>query len=215
MPAVSTGHQALDAALINAGWPTQSLIEICQGRGNAEWQLLAPLVTQTRSGHIVLINPPTRPFAPALIHLGVDLNRLIVVEAAKPADWMMAVLQVVQTEACEVVIAWQPKQTLSYTQLRKCQLAAMGSRGLTFVFRPDTVLQQASPAALRVHLSLEKSYLTATVVKQRGMLATSSSEIQLPVPKTWCGGFLYQRLNWPVDQPLKPLRTQPRHLRSV
>lgn len=214
-PSIPTGHERLDAVLLNAGWPKHSLIEICQGRGHAEWQLLNPLLTQTTTGHIALINPPTRPFPPALIQMGIDLDRLIIVEASQKADWMMAVLQLARTEAFTVVIGWQPKQGLSYTELRKCQLASIESQGLLFLFRPDSVLQQSSPAALRMSVAVEAEHLGVTVVKQRGLLASGVAKVQLSLPRFWRGGFLYHTLNQPVLVPIKPKRTHRRHLRSV
>lgn len=214
-PSVSTGHDVLDATLLNSGWPKHSLIEVCQGCGHAEWQLLRPLLAQTTTGHVALINPPTRPFPPALIQMGIDLDRLIIVEASQKADWMMAVLQLARTEAFTVVIGWQPKQGLSYTELRKCQLASMESQGLLFLFRPDSVLQQSSPAALRISVGVETDHLGVTVVKQRGLLAAATARVQLPLPRVWLGGFLYHKLNQPVLVPVKPKRTQRRHLRSV
>jgi protein ImuA len=214
-PSIPTGHGQLDEALLNAGWPKHSLIEICQGRGHAEWQLLRPLLAQTTTGHIALINPPTRPFPPALIQMGIDLDRLIIVEASQKADWMMAVLQLARTEAFTVVIGWQPKQGLSYTELRKCQLASAESQGLLFLFRPDSVLQQSSPASLRMSVTVEAEHLGVTVVKQRGMLAAATVKVRLPLPRIWLGGFLYHKLNQPVLVPVKPKRTQRRHLRSV
>lgn len=214
-PSVSTGYAQLDAALLHSGWPRKSLVEVCRGQASAEWQLLRTVLTNDDNRVMVLLNPPTRPFVPALIQGGIDLERLIIVEAAQKPDFMMAYLSLMRTSACAVVVAWQPKQSLSYTELRKLHLASLEADGLCFLIRPDSSLQQSSPAALRVRLDVHPNQLAVSVVKQRGMLSAEAAVVQLPIPRAWQGQFLYHELNRPVVKtPVRP-KTKRGQLRSV
>lgn len=195
-----TGYSELNRTLLGNGWPSASLTEVCQqGFVQSEWLLLTPALRNTQ-GLIVLLNPPCVPFAQALIKAGIDLERVLIVESANKADFLFSFLELVRTHACEVVLAWQPRQPLSYTELRKCQLAASDGQGLYVLFRPAAAAEQSSPAGLRLSLALQAQALQVRIFKQKGELARLGRPVLLPLPHNWQAVAAHYQL----DQSGKP-----------
>lgn len=194
---LDTGHAELNAGLLNEGWPLATLVEICQpgtlqGSVNtgavsqAEWLLFTPALQQLKDGYLVLLNPPAIPFAPGLIQAGIDLDRLLVVAAEKKSDFLASFTELARTDICVAIMAWQPKNNLNYTELRKCQLACSDGRGLYLLFRPISVERQSSPAALRLKAKLNFRSLEIQIFKQKGSLNQANNRsIYLPLPETW------------------------------
>lgn len=207
--AVDTGHSILNDALLHKGWPLASLVEVCQPNigGQSEWLLMAPALRQLTRGYTVLLNPPTMPFAAGLIQMGLDLNRLLIVQTANKNDFLASFVELARTEICAALLAWQPKQNLSYTELRKCLLAAADRQGLTLLFRPANVQGQSSPAVLRVMARLNDQTLALHIFKQKGCLGTAATKtLHLPLPETWMPIAPYAQLDQadsldPVPQP--------------
>ncbi len=190
-----TGYARLNECLQGNGWPLGSLIEVCQqGFVQAEWLLLAPALAQT-SGLLVLLNPPCIPFAQALIKAGVDLERVLVVEGSNKADFLFSFIELTRADACTVVLAWQPKQSLSYTELRKCQLAASEGQGLYVLFRPSAAAEQSSPAGLRLAIAMQAQDLQLRIFKQKGELGRSVQPVFLPLPQSWRGYAAHHQLD--------------------
>jgi len=197
MPPITrdTGHIILNMNLLGGGWPSGNLVEVCQqGFVQSEWLLLTPTLLNTR-GFVVLLNPPCVPFAQALIKAGIDLERLLVVESGNKADFLFSFIELTRTDACEVVLAWQPKQSLSYTELRKCQLAATEGQGLYVLFRPAAVAEQSSPAGLRLAITLQAQDLQVRIFKQKGELGRVTQPVLLPLPHNWQGFAAHHQLN--------------------
>lgn len=192
--ALDSGHSALNAGLLHKGWPLASLVEICQPAAlngtnvisQGEWLLLAPALRQIKEGYTVLLNPPALPFAPGLIQADIDLDRLLVVAAEKKVDFLASFTELARADICTALLAWQPKHNLSYTELRKCQLACSEGKGLYLLFRPLSVHQQSSPAALRLRAQLHLRSLEIQIFKQKGSLnSANNTSIHLPLPETW------------------------------
>lgn len=202
--AVDTGYAEVNAALLNGGWPTRSLVEVCQKSFHQqEWLLFSPAL-KTGTGYIVLLNPPVIPFCQGLIQLGVDLERVIVVQVSNKADFIASFVELARTESCEMLLAWQQHQSLSYTELRKCLLAANEGSGLCVLFRPESAQQQSSPAVLRLLTEITLSDVQITIYKQKGVLQQRQSQpIKLPLPKAWKGLLPYHLL----DQTILPGKT--------
>lgn len=188
---LATGHSALDPLLLGNGWPLKSLIEAALPLGKkapnsslvpaACWFLLGPSLRAqlTKSdGYLLLLNPPAIPFAQGLIQQGIPLNRLLIVNTENKQDFVAAFTELSQATYCHAVIAWQPKQALSYTELRKCQLACDNGQALNILFR--TNLLQSSPAPLRLALNLQQHTLNVQVIKQRGDFKQATAELALP-----------------------------------
>lgn len=217
--ALSTGHAVLDEELIHGGWPRGCLIEICQQYMQAEWLLLSPAL-RTTDGLIFLVNPPAIPFSQWLIQAGIDPARLIVVEAEKRVDFIGCFAELSRS-AAGAVIAWQPKELPTYTDLRKCHLAAAeDAQGMSLIIRPAQLQQQSSPAALRVFAQLVAGAVEVTVFKQKGQLQTRQPlPVRIDLPAQWQASLPFHQLHQQGSDdssgtdrriaPVVPLRKRP------
>lgn len=200
--ALDSGYPALNAALLNKGWPLGSLIEVCQQQPNhSEWLLFTPALLHTPGGYLVLLNPPAIPFAQGLIQAGIDLERVLVIRSGNKADFLASFTELARTPACNALLAWQPASGLSYTELRKCLLAAADGRGLYIVFRPESARHQSSPATLRVLTEAQSAALTVNIFKQKGQLQQSRAHtLKLPIPDAWQELLPHRHLDKDADE---------------
>lgn len=184
---LDTGYSPLNAALLNRGWPLGNLVEVCQQNlSHSEWLLFTPALRAALDGYLVLLNPPAIPFAQGLIQSGLDLEHILVVQAGNKADFLASFSELARTASCAVLLAWQPQQALSYTEMRKCLLATADGQGLYVLFRPASARQQSSPAALRLHTEIRAQTLDIHIFKQKGALQMAQlPSIKLPLPKDW------------------------------
>jgi len=167
---VDTGFTALNDVLVAGGWPSRGLIEVCQlGFSHQEWHLLAPTLRRTE-GLIVLLNPPLIPFAHGLINSSIDIERVRVVRSSRAEDFISSFVELCRTPVCAALLAWQQDLRLTYTDLRKCLLAANEGSGFYTLFRPATAQQQSSPASLRLLVGIQVDGIAVNIFKQRGML---------------------------------------------
>lgn len=209
---VDTGFVPLNERLAGGGWPVASLIEVCQRTTNhAEWQLLMPALLNSQRGLVVLLNPPANPFAQALLKAGMDLERLLIVKVKDKTDFLASFIELARSDACDAVMAWQPQQSLSYTELRKCALAATEGFGIYAMFRPEAVRDQSSPAVLRLSLQLELDQLCVSIFKQKGELTTDKGAIYLPLPAAWKGLLPHSQLDQPGKSKPKVASVTPIH----
>lgn len=187
--ALNSGYEALNAAFLHGGWPLSCLIEVCQqSHGHSEWQLMTPALRCTSTGYIVLLNPPATPFAQGFIQAGIDLERVLVVQAEQKTDFLASFTELARAEACEALLAWQPQRALSYTELRKCLLAAADGCGFYVLFRDESAQKQSSPAVLRLTTSLQPGDLQVHIFKQKGLLQKHLTHpISLPLSAPWQG----------------------------
>jgi len=88
--AIATGFDALDGYLPGGGWPLTGISEIFIERyGLGELSILMPALAALSHSAvearkwIVWIAPPFVPYAPALLHHGVDLSRILLVHPTK------------------------------------------------------------------------------------------------------------------------------------
>lgn len=155
-PAQSTGYALLDAQLPGGGWPVGALSEVLQPlAGLHEWQLVLPALAQAtarRAGAVVAVAPPCEPFGPALQAQGLPPERLCVVRAEAATAALWAAEQALRCRDVLAVMAWVPQ--VQPAALRRLQLAAAQQRQLLWVFRPASAALQASPALLRLRLSV-------------------------------------------------------------
>jgi len=173
-----TGHAALDAVLPGGGWPVGALVEVLQPQaGQGEWRLLLPALgvgtpPAPSGGALVLVNPPHRPFVPALAAQGLDASRLLVLQgpmlARDAAARVWACEQALRGAGVSAVLAWLPQ--VRPEQLRRLQMAAQNFQQLLFVMRPLAAQQEASPAVLRLLLEPgeDADALTLRLLKRRG-----------------------------------------------
>jgi protein ImuA len=191
--AVATGYEGLDARLLNKGWPLRSLVEVCQKGMQGEWQLFTPALLQL-PGLIVLVNPPAAPFAQAFIKMGIDLNKLVVVDAKERNHFVSSFVEIARASVGSL-LAWQPN-ALTYTEMRKCSLAASDGTGLSIMFRHAAAQQQSSPASLRVFANQIPKGLEITIFKQKGHLqAQQTQPLVLPTRANWTAMPAHAELN--------------------
>ena len=168
-----TGHAALDAVLPGGGWPVGALVEVLQPQaGQGEWRLLAPALAAFPAGALVLVNPPHRPFVPALAAQGLDASRLLMLQgptlARDAAARVWACEQALRCAGVSAVLAWLPQ--VRPEQLRRLQMAAQNFQQALFVMRPLAAQHEASPAVLRLLLEPGEGAdaLTLRLLKRRG-----------------------------------------------
>ncbi len=184
--ALSSGFPALDTELPGAGWPTGMLTELI-GResGIGELRLLVPLLRQlTRERRfVVLLGPPQIPYAPALASHGIDLDYLLIVQAAHAPDRLWAVEQTLKSTGFGALLAWLPQERTRPEHLRRMQLAAQSATGPVFLFRQLAAQFDASPAPLRLLLLPRPDQrLSVQILKRRGPVMADPLQIDLPQP---------------------------------
>jgi hypothetical protein len=177
---VPTGFAALDALLPWRGWPPGALSEILEMRPGGAFSLVLPALAKLglEARWLLLIAPPFLPYAPALAASGVDLSRLMVVEAGGETAW--AAEQGLRSGACSAVLAWGGRWEIS--ALRRLQLAAEAGGCIALLFRGEAAAREHSSAALRLRVRPSMSGVEARVLKQRGGRAGAVVELSLNEP---------------------------------
>lgn len=162
---LDTGYPALNAALPGGGWPVGAMTELLQAQpGCGEWGLLAPALaallpwqSEGRAANaslgrsaVVLVGAPFVPCGPSLAARQINPGRLLRVQADAASARLWAAEQALRCADVSAVLAWLPKVPMPH--LRRLQMAAQSHGKLLFVFRPETVQSESSPAPLRLHL---------------------------------------------------------------
>jgi protein ImuA len=143
-----TSVAEIDEALPWGGLPT-GLHEIASPMGDAAGTAFAVgLIGRRSPGQPVLWCRTRRtafdsgnPYGPGISSLGIDPGRLILVEAAKPADLLWAMEEGARTRGLAAVVA--EAATPDLTASRRLQLAAEAGSGLLFLLQPG---RQAAPS---------------------------------------------------------------------
>jgi len=168
VPSVPSGYAELDSLLPGNGWPRAALTELLVPRhGIGELSLLAPALRQLagRDQWIALVSPPHLPYAPALAGAGIDLSRLLVIQAADGADTLWAMEQAMTSGACSAVLGWP--SFVNERALRRLQLAAEKGQALG-IYVCSGQATGNSLAALRLQLFPASGRLGIRVLKVRG-----------------------------------------------
>jgi cell division inhibitor SulA len=151
--ALPTGDAKLDARLPGHGWPLGAVTELISAKpGLGELSLLfSTLGGMSEQGQwIIMIDPPWIPYPASLHGHGLLLEQLLLVRTQQEKDSLWACEQALNGGRSGAVLAWPER--ISFTRLRRLQLAAESSSKLAFLFRPQNALNTASPAALRLQL---------------------------------------------------------------
>ena len=188
-----SGHPGLDAELPGGGWPAGQLSEVLQAQaGLHEWRLLLPAVrAASASGVVVLIGCPHWPNMAALAGQGIGMSRMLLVDAAKPAERLWAAEQALRCRELAALMVWLPQARPE--QLRRLQFSGQAAHQprppLAFVFRPLAAQQDSSPAPLRLALRQAPSHaadalpgLEIDIFKRRGPLMAAPLRIHTAVP---------------------------------
>jgi cell division inhibitor SulA/protein ImuA len=169
----ATGFAELDAQLPGGGWPQAGLAEFLLGTtGIGELRVLAPLIralSREQARWIAWINPPFTPYAPALEALGIELDRMLVINPRTHREALWALEQTSRSGACSLALAWLDERQLKVPETRRLQFAAQQGRMLTCLFRPEQAATTQSMAELRLQLApAEPGSLVVDIRKRRG-----------------------------------------------
>jgi protein ImuA len=176
---LSTGHTALDDALPANGWPVGAVTELVNNTsGCGELSLLMPVLAKlSQDNHwIAMIDPPWIPYPPALHGRGLALEKLLLIRTQNRSESLWACEQVVRGISGGIMLAWP--DSLSFSELRRLQLAAKTTRKTVFLFRDQKTAKTSSPAALRLQLTADNGDLQVRVLKCRGQRPVSSIRIR-------------------------------------
>lgn len=183
---LASDYAELDAQLPGGGWPVGALTELLLPHpGVGELRLLAPVLAavQALQRCVMWFDPPATPCAWALLALGIDVRRLVLVTprvemkspgpgrvAGKPpaADMLWALEQALKSGHLGAVLAWLPPR-LPADALRRLQLAAQAHEGPVFLLRSEQERARPSAAPLRLLLGCAgPDQLQVALLKRRG-----------------------------------------------
>jgi len=210
--ALPTGITELDTHLPGGGWPVGALTEcLLDVHGIGELSLWLPAlraITRDKR-YVAFIAPPFVPYAPALRQRGIPLERVIIINMSASdtaSDLLWAAEQTLRCTAFGAVLIWPPPQ-LTDKQLRRLQLAAEAGRNVGVLYRPLSVAQSPSPAALRIKLQAQDRGLNIVIHKCRG--GRSGGVVQ-------CAPLLQDaRLHAQADATPPPASTRTAHARAI
>ena len=176
---LSTGHTCLDEVLPGNGWPVGAVTELVHGNsGCGELSLLLPSLARlsVNQHRIALVDPPWIPYPPALYGHGLALEKLLLIRTQNRKESLWACEQVVRGIPGGVMLAWPDE--LSFSELRRLQLAAKNTQKTVFLFRQQNSANTSSPAELRLQLNVDDGDLLVSVLKCRGQRPSSNIRIR-------------------------------------
>lgn len=174
----STGHAALDAQLPGHGWPLDGMVEVLHAMEHDKarreeghrhvWRLVLPALVQAvrqNAGPVALIGAPFAPFGPSLRGQGLEPERLLCIRSRNGTARLWAAEQILRCAEVAAVLAWLPQARAA--ELRRLHLGAQKQRRLLWVFRPEKVRHESTPARLRLLLEGNEE-LRVHILKRRG-----------------------------------------------
>ena len=178
---LGTGHATLDQALPGNGWPTGALTElVIDTEACGELSLLLPVLARlSHENHwVAMIDPPWIPCPSALYGHGLAVEKLLLIRTQNRKESLWACEQAVRGMSCGAMLAWP--DAISFSELRRLQLAARATRTTVFMFRDPKALSTPSPATLRLRLTPDNGDLQIRVLKCRGQRPASAIRIRRP-----------------------------------
>lgn len=167
---IPTGQPLLNEQLPGHGWPRNGLSDFMLGQpGIGELRLLMPALSHLSLSEprwLVWINPPYIPYAPALLEQGVNLNRMLVIQAQTQRDQLWAIEQCLKSSSCAAVLCWPPK--MLNKDWRRLHLAAQNGNAWCVAFRPAVAAREPSPAPLRLLIDHDQKGFFTRVLKRPG-----------------------------------------------
>ena len=179
--AIATGFTRLNRELPDGGWPSRGMMELlCPRWGAGEIPLLSPAMAPlSQQGRwLVWVSPPWQPYAPGLLHAGINTEQILVIRPSSDRDALWAMEECLQSGQCSAVIGW-PRKILPQ-QLKRLHIAAQKGDSLCVMMRDEACAQQPSPAPLRIQLGALQTELSLRIIKRRGRWA--SDWLRLPLP---------------------------------
>jgi protein ImuA len=223
LPSTPSGFRALDEQLPGGGWPSRCLTELMlahPGVGEIRF-LAATLSSLTQAGReVVLLAPPHIPDPTGWEQLGIDMRRVLVVRAERPADRLWALHESLRSAAFGALVAWLPEDKVlaRHDALRRLQSAAASADGLTFLMRPLAAQHHASPAPLRLTLAVgepdaHRRTLSVRLLKRRGPVL--ARPLTLVLPEIHRGMKAFARVSQPAGAPVAASRPAVRPARTL
>ncbi|MBY6093214.1 translesion DNA synthesis-associated protein ImuA [Ferrimonas balearica] len=161
-----TGFSSLDQQLALGGWPRYGVVELLAD-DPALSPLLVPLLAESDADRWLLcVAPPVPLYAPGWQQIGVDLSRLVCVDARDSQEQLWTLEQALSSGRCALVLAWL--DNLSVAQVRRLQLAAERGRCLLMLHLPLALAEQPHPVPLRLSWSRQPGGLSVSLLKERG-----------------------------------------------
>lgn len=181
-PGLPSGFPELDALLPDGGWPQGALTELLvPNEGIGALQLVLPALARLSQQRrwIAWVAPPYVPYPPALVAAGVDVSRLLFVHPRAGGDGLLAIEQSLRSGTCGAVLAWPMGG--DGPSLRRLQLAAAEGHSSGILFRPASLADQPSPAAVRLRVERTAHGLDVSLLKRRGGWA--AGPVTLPMDR--------------------------------
>jgi hypothetical protein len=111
-----------------------------------------------------------------LQHWGFNIERLLLAQAASPADLCHSLEKSLQSGGCQAAVVWLNQ--LDKALMRRIQLAAESAQVPVFLLRPERFRNQPSVAALRLLLNTDD---TVDILKRRAGWPISALKLPLPL----------------------------------
>ncbi len=185
---IPTAYPALDQILPERGWPLGALTELLVTEtGAGELSLLTPALQAVcaKAQGVVLAGPPFLPHARAWEAVGIELDRMLVIDA-DGADLLWSAEQALRSGECGAAVLWAQRagKTLDHRALQRLHLAASKGNAACLLFRPASAQSTPSPAPLRVTLKAHAGQLQVQVIKCRGALRVTPGTVDV-FPPHW------------------------------
>jgi hypothetical protein len=169
---VATHFPTLDHALPDGGWPVGALTELLvDATGIGELSLLLPALREicARGRGVALLAPPWLPYARAWESLGIDLDKLLLIDTLS-SDLLWSAEQILRSGECGAIVLWGQAagRALDQRALQRLHLAAGAGSALCFVYRASSAADSPSPAPLRLQLTAHAGSLHVHLLKHRG-----------------------------------------------
>jgi protein ImuA len=146
----STGLPQLDRLLPRGGLAGGTMLEWLsesEGQGATTLVLLLAARLQEHGGAVVVIDEPREFYPPAAAYLGIDLDRVVVVQPSRARDALWAFEQSLRCPAAGVVLGWSGRQGDRF--FRRLQLAAEAGGSIGLLLRPASCRREPSWAEAR------------------------------------------------------------------
>jgi protein ImuA len=177
---VPSSFGVLDAFLPWRGWPVGAVTEIMTDNvGCGELSLLLPAMARLTQEKrpILCIGAPHTLFAPALVQVGIDPNRVTQINPSATLkhnkENLWSAEQALKTGLPGMVVLWSPTHGHCPPEtLRRLHLASLGRETMLIHFRGKSCMSQPSPAWLRFGFAADDADIRLQVLKCRGRLLT-------------------------------------------
>jgi len=161
----STGFDILDQKLAG-GFPPHGVVEIQSPSGIGELRLLFPYLKQNSERLTVFINPPCLINAESLKHMGLDLEKVLIVTTKTNKEALWSAEQCLKSGACDQVLLWQDK--LEVHHVRRLHVASETGDCLHFIFRCPQNSAFSLPVSLCLSLKANEQGLQISIPKRKG-----------------------------------------------